>query len=246
MTKNNFNILYWDIEILPHKVVSYAWEHPRWNPPFKSEIDEHSSIYSIAWAFNSEKPKCIAVNASDVRNDKKLLEEFSEIISQADFIVHHNGDKFDLKFFNARCITLGLKPPANPLADDTLKLARQKFAFRWSNGLNHLCKLFNIPEKKQTGPELWQNACDGCPKARKVMIEYNKHDVVMLRELHKKLLPYVNSKINKAIMTKDKTQCTSCGALNSQKRGTSRTKVSLFQRYQCQSCGKWFQGEKIN
>ena len=37
-------------------------------------------------------------------NDKELVEKFSKLLLQADEIVAHNGDRFDVKWFRTRCI----------------------------------------------------------------------------------------------------------------------------------------------
>ena len=72
-------------------------------------------------------------------DDKDLLKRFLKVALEADELVAHNGDKFDIKWFNTRCLKHGLEPPPIWKTVDTLVIARRRFYFN-SNRLDYLGK----------------------------------------------------------------------------------------------------------
>jgi DNA polymerase elongation subunit (family B) len=74
----------------------------------------------------------------DKENDRDLVKDLYDVFDEADILIAHNGDRFDIRKSNARFIQHGLKPPITYKTIDTLKIARrQKFKFD-SNRLNDL------------------------------------------------------------------------------------------------------------
>ena len=68
----------------------------------------------------------------DPTDDKYMVKEFRKILDQADMLVYHNGDKFDLRFLNTRTVLHGLPPPPPIPTMDTLKVAKSVFYFNSS------------------------------------------------------------------------------------------------------------------
>ncbi len=62
-------------------------------------------------------------------DDEALVKELWKILDEADVVIAHNGDRFDIKKSNARFIYHGLKPPSPYKTIDTLKIARKHFNF---------------------------------------------------------------------------------------------------------------------
>ena len=54
-------------------------------------------------------------------DDKALIEELWKMLDEADVVVAHNGDKFDIKKINTRFLVHGLTPPAPYKPVDTLR-----------------------------------------------------------------------------------------------------------------------------
>jgi hypothetical protein len=166
-------------------------------------------------------------------------------MEEADCIVAHNGDQFDVKFLNTRAIYHGL-PALPPITSvDTYKVAKLKFRFN-SNRLDYLGKLFGFGGKKHTPPGLWLDVLKGDKKAVKIMTDYNKRDVTLLESVFKKLIPYIPNYLNRELF--GGTGCPRCGSKKIQSRGVQRAITRTYQRFQCQNakCMGWFRLVKAN
>ena len=55
------------------------------------------------------------------RNDKRIIKSVWKLLNEADIVIAHNGDKFDLKKLKARFLSNGFVPPMPYKTVDTLK-----------------------------------------------------------------------------------------------------------------------------
>jgi DNA polymerase elongation subunit (family B) len=181
--------------------------------------------------------------------DHKILPGIHKLICEADFVVGHNSDKFDIKKLNARFLKHGM-PPLSPYRSiDTLKIARKYFKLTF-NTLSYIAKYLGLKEqksehKKFSGMDLW-NACMG--KDKKLRLEafeemelYNKQDVVVLEGILTKLMPYDPSIKFSSFYQQD---ACSCGGKVFIKDGLWYMPRGAFQRYKCKGCGKVFKDRK--
>ncbi len=67
---------------------------------------------------------------------EKLIRSMMALFEEADIVVAHNGDKFDIKWIMGRALLLGMPPPAPFRTVDTLKICRSRF--RLTSYLNSL------------------------------------------------------------------------------------------------------------
>ena len=177
----------------------------------------------------------------DKENDGALVKHLHEFLDQADVVIAHNGDNFDIKKCNARFIFHGLTPPSPYQTVDTLKIARRHFEFD-SNRLDALAKYFGIGGKlPHTGKHLWLGCMSGDLKAWKMMRQYNVHDVDLLEEVYEKLRPWSTNHPNFNLYTRE-TACPVCQGKKFQKRGHLMTRTGQKPRLQCTTCGKWSLG----
>src|SRR6202007_1093580 len=96
----------------------------------------------------------------DPYNDLHVLQVLHSVLAEADVIVAHNGDKFDIKFTEARMLIQGL-PPLPPIQKiDTLKVAKDRFMFN-SNKLDYLGQILKVGRKQHTSPQLWLEVLKG-------------------------------------------------------------------------------------
>lgn len=222
------------------------------------ETEQEWFMLSIAFKWLDQKKTVVyalpdfPLYKKDKTNDRALMEKAHEFLSQADLIVGHNSDSFDLKKINARLIAHGFNPPPPHKTVDTLKAARRHFKFN-SNKLDELGRYFGIGRKlAHTGKHLWLACIRGDPKAWRKMKAYNKRDVVLLESVYIKLRPWMSNHPNlNAYEKKPKNNpsCPVCKSDNVFKRGFSvggTVKTIRRQRYQCRECGKWFQGDIIS
>lgn len=170
-------------------------------------------------------------------NDEKLVNELWELLDEADIVVAHNGDDFDIKKMNARFVKYGLTPPTPYKTVDTKKVAKRLFRFD-SASLNNICSYLGIGKKMSTGGfELWEGCLAGDTKSWEKMKKYNAHDVRLLEEVYDRMLPWMNDHPNKGLWRPN--SCPKCGSDRLQSRGLARTITRNYRRFQCMDCGGW-------
>lgn len=232
------NILFWDIETSLMKAYTFSlW-------PERISIDDVISdwrILCICYAWNDEPPQEIT------GTEKEIVRKFSKILNEADISVYHNGDKFDLKRLRSKIVEYGLPSikqfnSANTV--DTYKVVKKECNFS-SNKLDFIARnVMKIGSKIVTNKKLWIDATEGCEDALARMVTYCKRDVVVLRNVYKRLRPYITNHPNMNHYSNGDSVCTNCGSSHIQKRGFRLTRVGRYQAYQCLDCTGYFQSGK--
>jgi DNA polymerase III epsilon subunit-like protein len=115
--------------------------------------------YSASWLGTNKIQ--YADNRGRGEDDRLLLEDLHALLDAADYVIAHNGRKFDIGKINARFIINDMLPPAPYRIIDTLEIARKSFNFT-SNKLQYLAEALKCAPKLQHGKfpgfELW-NQC---------------------------------------------------------------------------------------
>lgn len=236
------NIILFDIETSPVKVTTFSL-YP--NSIHHSNVIKDWHIFTICWKKLGEKRVHSVSLTDDPTRFKKdhaddfyVVSEFAKVLREADAIIGHNIDKFDVKKFNTRLIYHKMKPVPKIHQIDTLKMWK-KIASATSNRLDYLGKYLGFGQKTHTSEGLWMRALDGEAKAIKEMTNYCKNDVVILEELYTRIAPYaVGHPHLGAIAGKDrKESCPNCGGsdLVNSKTRYSAAGVERVQK-QCKSC----------
>jgi hypothetical protein len=236
-------VLLFDIETAPN--LAYVWgKYEQDVIAFKQE----RYILSFAYMWLSDEKLHVKglpdykMWKKDRTSDYCLAAELHRLFDEADVIVAHNGNKFDIKIVNAALLRHGFKPPSPAKTVDTLLVARNKFGFN-SNKLDDIADLLKVGRKVHTGGfELWLGCLAGDKKAWKKMKEYNGHDVVLLEKVYLKLRPWMTNHPNLNLL-KMVSCCPTCQSNKVHSRGFGYTKTTKYNRYQCQSCGGWFRGK---
>lgn len=238
-------ILLFDIETAPN--LAYVWGKYQ-----QDVIEFESEWYILCFAYKwLDDKKTHVVSLPDFKNykdnpedDSALVKELHTLFDEADIIIAHNGDNFDLRKTNARFLYHGLTPPSPYKSIDTLKMARKYFKFN-SNRLDDLGKILNLGEKNHTGGfSLWKGCLNGNKTSWKQMADYNKQDVVLLEKVYKALLPWIHNHPNRGLLEGKRVACPNCSGSNVQRRGFNYTRVGKYQRWQCTDCGAWSQERK--
>lgn len=178
--------------------------------------------------------------ANDFKDDYEVVRRLREALLGADVIVHHNGDRFDIKKLNARLIYHRLPPlPTKLTTVDTLKEAKHTFAFS-SNRLDYLGKYLGVGQKVKIDADLWSQVLEGRIDAIEEMVEYNKGDVRLLEDVYTIMRPYIRHPNIAALAANDAGLCcVDCLGKNLEYRGYNTTKIGTKRRFQCLDCGKW-------
>jgi uncharacterized protein YprB with RNaseH-like and TPR domain len=232
-------ILAFDIETAPIK--AHVWGLYDQNVGL-NQIDRDWFVLSYSARFLDEDKihYMDQRHSNPVEDDRMLMEGIHHLISEADILLTHNGDKFDIKKLNARFIYFNLDPITPKQSIDTLKIARRLFSFT-SNKLEYIAKFLGCTEKSKhsefVGFSMWSECLKGNKKAFEEMELYNKQDVETLIEVYNKLIRYDSSISFQAYY--QKTVCV-CKNETFIKNGLKYTKQGAFQVFKCSKCSKSF------
>lgn len=232
-------VIFLDIETAP----SVGWVWGKWE---QNVLDFKEDGYTLSFCTKVLGEKGVLTKAlpdypnydKDKKDDRNIIAELWEILNQADIVIAHNGDKFDLPWINARFVSLGFHPPSPYQIFDTLKVARKKFEFK-SNKLDDLCRDLGIGRKiPHTGFNLWKACMDGDLKAWRQMKRYNKRDILLLEELYYRFRPWANTHPN---VNKGQQNCIRCGSDKIKQDGFRFTALRKKGKMHCLDCGGWFE-----
>tara|TARA_R110002051_G_scaffold240905_1_gene301287 strand:- start:4 stop:762 length:759 start_codon:yes stop_codon:yes gene_type:complete len=230
-------ILFYDIETAPN--LAYVWGQYEQNV-IDHEREWYMLCVSYKWDHEKRTKVCSLVDfpetyAENPENDFHVVEKLWELLNEADIVIAHNGDKFDMRKANARFIKHGLGPASPVKSVDTLKVARRYFMFN-SNKLNDVGKHLGLGEKVQTGGfQTWAGCMRGDMKSWKKMIKYAKQDVDLLCKVYLALRPWMTNHPNLNLYT-EKHGCPTCGSHSLMRRGLRYTTVASYQTWQCNDC----------
>lgn len=231
-------VLFLDIETAYYRAA--VWDRYDQTVAMNQVLQEK---FVLCWAAKWQGEKVIRADAlhyhkkayeRDPTNDKTILKTIWDLLDAADYVVAHNGKKFDVRILNARFALHGLPPPSPYTVIDTLLLARKTFKFT-SNRLDDLAQALGVGQKVSTDFGLWKAIVERQDRrAFAKMVAYNKQDIRILEGVYDKLKAWNRQQLNTGL-----DGCPACQSERLQKRGEQRSASSVFQRYQCQDCGHW-------
>jgi len=229
-------ILFWDIETSP--VVATTWGLGQTYLTINNLLEDWY-IICACWKY-AGKAKVYSAAMTKPGDDYALVKQVREVLADADLVVHHYGDAFDLKKFNARLILHKLPPLPQITTVDTKK-AVSKIAAMTSNKLEYLSKKVTGEGKIKTDYDLWLKCRVGNKKALQEMITYNKMDVIKLEEWYNHLLPYIKNHPHIYAKYEDRfDSCSNCGSTDLKKNGIRVTAAGIKkQEVQCKKCGHY-------
>lgn len=232
-------ILLADIETLPNVVTSWGLNVPSKYLSHENILSERSIVCaSWKWLGKAKVYSADVLDSPGKHRDGGILRKLSGAWSQADAIVAHNGDRFDVPWIKTRMIYAGMEPPPPVPTIDTRSLARRHFYFN-SNRLDYLGKYLGVGQKIRTDFHLWLDAMKGRREAIAKMVAYNREDVRLLERVYLKLRPFLPAKVNASQWSTAELACPKCGSDKIHARGLMRLAASTRQRFQCQTCGGW-------
>lgn len=234
-------VLIFDIETSPNEGLSWG----KYDQNIL-KITKHWEILSVAYKWLGETAiHCIARPDYKDKTEESLVKDLWKLFDEADVILAHNGDAFDIKKSKTKFLKYGLKPPTPYKTLDTKKIAKSQFGFI-SNSLNDLGDFLGLGSKHETGGlSLWLDCMKGDRKAWKKMVEYNKQDVTLLEKIYLAMRSWNPAHANLALID-NKVGCPVCKSPDTQRRGVAVAKTRKYRRFQCRKCGHWFQGGVAN
>jgi DNA polymerase elongation subunit (family B) len=232
-------ILTIDIETSPN--LAHVWSIWQQNVGLSQLLDS-GEVICFAAKWHGQKKVMFFSTFHDGK--EAMVKAAHELLTEADVVVHYNGDRFDLPHLNREFIEQGLEPPAPYHSVDLMKAVKRKFRFT-SNKLDYVVQKLNLGAKAtHTGHQLWRDCLEGKQSAWNMMRKYNKMDVVVTEKLHDKILPWIPNYPSHNLYENLPDGCPACGSSHLQSRGMARTSMGSYQRFQCVDCGKWARGNK--
>jgi len=236
---NKPKILFLDIETAPLR--SFTWGLWKQNISLSQII---SNWYIISWAARwlgdeTVFSEVLTSQEAIAEDDFRIVHSLWYTLDQADIIICHNGDAFDIPKINTRFVLHGLMPPSPYRTIDTLTIARQRFGFT-SNKLDFLAKFFGYEGKASTTFSLWEDCMIGDNDALHYMDSYCKQDIITLEQVFMKLRPYAKGLPN-LDMYQDApvSACPVCGKQHLKEVPDKffYTQAVKYQVYRCSDCG---------
>lgn len=244
-TPRKARILILDIETSPMK----AWIWRRW----KENIYLDQTIqewFMISWSgkwLGEDETIGFVLTPEEVKeeNDSRLLVELHKVLNEAEIVVAHNGNKFDIPKINTRFILNGLNPPYPYRQIDTFEVAKKQFGFS-SNSLDAIATFFGIENKDPHDFMLWKHCMEGDEDSLVRLLKYNKKDVDILEKVYLKMRPWIKNHPNVNVITNStEKMCPHCGSTSVELKedGAYNTQHYKYPVYRCTQCGAIFRSK---
>lgn len=221
-----------DRVIMPTRVLCFA---AKWR-------GDDAVVFKSCWQDNDEAAY------------RRMMQAAWNLLNEADIVVTWNGDRFDVQWFEAEFVRLGLGRPMPYKSVDLIKAVK-----RWFKGGLMSMKLdwssrMVLRDRKvpHGGADLWHDIRYGTREehraACRLMRDYNEHDVALTERLFEEYLPYLN--VNLALYERNDDEmlhCTKCNSTNLKRDGRSwyATLAGLYQMYRCKDCGATSRGKRL-
>lgn len=235
---DKLKILLLDLELT--YAVYYAYPSKREQYLSASCIIHNQFCVCAAWKWHDEVSTYVIKITDDkrrfkanFRDDYIIAKKLHDIMEEADVIVAHNGDNFDIKHANALFIKHGLGPIPKRKSIDTLKVAKKYFAFP-GNSLDQLSKRFGKAGKNKK-PN-WFKMTEGDAKEINIAAKYCKNDVIELENIFVEMKPYIDN-FPRLVNTARPDTCECCGSKRIQSRGKQFLNNKLVSVFRCIECG---------
>lgn len=235
-------IILLDIETAPS--IAYVWSF--WKQNIGDDMVSDYGGYIMSCAIKTLEDDNVIYLENRTENDKKIVKQILKHLDGADYVIAHNGKKFDIPFIKARAAIHNLPPPKPFKIIDTLLLAKKEMLFK-RNSLQHIAEILNVPlrkleHSKYPGFKLWLGCLKKDEEAWKEMRLYNIMDVEVLEQVYLRLRhwhtthPNINAEDNPKQLL-----CPKCGSWKVNKEGYVYTNKGKYQRFSCKECGGWSQ-----
>jgi hypothetical protein len=233
-------VLILDIETSPLK--AYIWQTRVWH----TNVSEQQVLsqwfmlsWSAKWLFDvNVMSESLTGKEAKNEDDSRIISDLWKLLDDADIVIAHNGDSFDVPNMNTRFIVNNLPPTSPYQTIDTVKVARKQFGFTHNN-LNALAKVFGFDVKLETSFHLWKECIEGNEEALRKMERYNRHDVELLEEVYVKIRPWIRSHPNLGLYVQStEPVCPNCGNSTLDKTGKFYyTQTGKYETFRCKKCG---------
>lgn len=146
--------------------------------------------------FNPEVMSDVVTSKESIkRNDKRVVTSIHKLLNQADFVITHNGNAFDIKQLNWHFLLNNLPPNNRYKSIDTLKKSREVFGAP-SHAMDYLAQSLGYDGKHHTSYDLWDGVEKGDQESIDGMNSYNINDVLMLEDIYLRMRGWMKTHPN--------------------------------------------------
>jgi len=234
---NTPRILFLDIETKPAIVASFGIREQ--NITHKQILKDGGTIcVGVGWGHE----RAVKVFSEWEHGYNAMLREVHALLCEADAVCTYNGARFDIPKLTGNFLVAGLPPPPPLTQIDIFKSVRKLGLI--CNKLDYVAPLLGLGGKvKHEGLEMWLKVMDGDPKAQAKMARYCAGDVRLLKQVYRRVLPYVTD--HPHLRDVSGFACSKCGSHNLTSQGwKKRTAHYRVQSLQCANCGGWRLGRR--
>lgn len=239
-------VLILDIETAP--IEYYGWTYfPNFIDPMSQVVKNKDGTpkdwsiltYAAKWLFEptilSGK---VTLAEAKKRKDKSLIKPLWDLFEEADVIIAHNGDKFDIRRCAWRFKINGLGPASPFQTIDTLKVARKAFGSP-SYKQDYLNRSLGLQRKLETKFELWERCVTGDQSGLDDMLEYNIGDIGGCEDLYLEIRAWVRGPVNLSMYGENhQKQCHNCLSVDLAVLDKPyTTPAGQYKAYRCGNCG---------
>jgi len=233
-------VLVFDIETAP--MISHIWS--MWNMNVGQNLallksDWFMLTWSAKWLFEEAVfTDKLTPEEALAQDDNRIVKSMWQLLNEADVVITHNGNKFDIKKLNTRFLKHGLNPPMPYQSIDTLVHAKRQFAIS-SNKLDYIGKFLGLGTKVSTGGfELWAGCMRGEQESLDKMEVYNIGDIALLEAVYLAMRSYIKPHPNMGLfITEDVTCCPTCSSEKLLWEGIYSTYANSYAAFRCGNCG---------
>lgn len=229
--------LFFDIETSPN--IGFFWKSGYGLNIGPENIISERAVICVCYKWEDED-KVHYVTWDEDQNDKLVIKELAKILEEADEVIAHNGDSFDIKWLRTRALYHRISFPYRIRTLDTLKKARNAFSFN-SNKLDYIGKFLGVGEKVDNGGfGLWKDIIlNKSDEALDKMVEYCMGDVILLQDIYSEIHSYIHKNTSFSVLNgRPKWRCVECISDKVKLRKSSATVMGVIKRHMiCKDCG---------
>jgi len=254
-----FRRLFIDIETSPN--IGWFWRSSWKTSISPNQITEERRVITVSWKWEGDN-EVFHLNWDKNKCDKAMLIKLSKLMTEADEVLAHNGDRFDIPWLRTRCLYHRIAFPTYIKSVDTLKKVKSAFNFQ-SNKLDYIAEYLGFGNKKPSGIGLWMTLTFGTVnskeyrEAMELMHKYCDHDVVLLEDVYTTIQSYIKPSSHVGISEKQgRHSCPNCASVNLNYINHTVTQSGIVKRHMgCKDCEsdymignkiyvKWLAGDK--
>lgn len=237
--QHHAKILLFDLETSP--IVARVWSLWQNGINIDDIIEDWTLLsFSAKWLFNETVISHVLTEKELLeRDDSRIVKELWKLMDEADILIAHNAQRFDVRKANSKFLKYELNLPSPFQVIDTLQHVKKRINLT-SNKLDYIARYLGIEGKMITPSGMWRKVMEGDYSMLLEMQKYCDQDVLCLEQVYLKLRPYIQPHPNVGLHIVDNVHsCPSCGShdLNWDSGKVYTTNANQYHAFRCNSCG---------